>query len=165
CGGNAVTPQPGAEVGSFYLMADVNYSRATPPDQVYAGDVQRADGVLLRAAPSAENPLGARIDSVGSPGSTRARRSCRHRSRPASRPVRDPRVEHRHRRVRLRADLAIVPPQQLLHDARHASHPPGQVTRLRRGNRLSGAPRAQTAGTRSGPVSAPPPGRASVVAR
>jgi hypothetical protein len=32
---------------------------------VYAGDVQRTGGVLLRAAPTAENPLGNRIDSVG----------------------------------------------------------------------------------------------------
>jgi hypothetical protein len=59
------TPQQGAEVGSFYLLANVNYSRATPPDQVYSGDVQRTGGVLLRAAPSATSPLGARIDSVG----------------------------------------------------------------------------------------------------
>jgi hypothetical protein len=58
-------PQPGAEVGSFYLLANINYSRATPPDQVYNGDIQRTGGVLLRGAPSATNTLGARLDSVG----------------------------------------------------------------------------------------------------
>jgi hypothetical protein len=57
--------QPGAETGRFYLLANVNYSRAVPPDQSYTGDVQRQGGVLLRAAPSPSNPLGARVDSVG----------------------------------------------------------------------------------------------------
>jgi hypothetical protein len=59
------SPQPGAEVGSFYLLADVNYSRPTLPDQVYNGDIQRTGGVLLRGAPSPVSPQGARIDSVG----------------------------------------------------------------------------------------------------
>jgi hypothetical protein len=56
---------PNAETGRFYLLANVNYSRAVTPDQSYTGDVQRQGGVLLRAAPTPSNPLGARIDSVG----------------------------------------------------------------------------------------------------
>jgi hypothetical protein len=57
--------EPNAETGRFYLLANVNYSRAVPPDQTYTGDVQRLGGVLLRAAPTPSAPLGARIDSVG----------------------------------------------------------------------------------------------------
>jgi hypothetical protein len=56
---------PNAETGRFYLLANVNYSRAVPPDQSYSGDVQRQGGVLLRGAPTPSSPLGARIDSVG----------------------------------------------------------------------------------------------------
>jgi hypothetical protein len=59
------TPRPGSETGSFYLLADIDYSRATVPDQVYNGDVQRTGGVLLRSRPTATNPMGARLDAVG----------------------------------------------------------------------------------------------------
>ncbi|MEV4640615.1 lamin tail domain-containing protein [Actinoplanes sp. NPDC049548] len=53
------------EVGQFYLLAGQDYSRITPPDQTYSGNIARTGGVLLRGAPQAGNPTGARIDSVG----------------------------------------------------------------------------------------------------
>lgn len=59
------TPEPGVEAGRFLLLANTNYTRAVPPDVTYTGDVQRLGGVLLRGAPTATNPMGARIDAVG----------------------------------------------------------------------------------------------------
>ncbi|MEU7904983.1 lamin tail domain-containing protein [Actinoplanes sp. NPDC049118] len=53
------------ETGQFYLLAAQGYERLTPPDQAYNGNIARTGGVLLRGAPSAENPTGARVDSVG----------------------------------------------------------------------------------------------------
>jgi len=54
------TPTQGAEVGSFYLLANVaQYSRGTIPDQTMTGNILNNGGVLLR------NAQGVRIDSVG----------------------------------------------------------------------------------------------------
>src|SRR5262249_25074761 len=60
------TPSPEVTTGRYYLLANAaGYSRVTPPDQLYSGDIQRLGGVLLRGVPSQLNPQGARIDSVG----------------------------------------------------------------------------------------------------
>jgi hypothetical protein len=57
---------PTLDVGSYYLIANQNYSRFTAPDLSYAiGDIQRLGGVLLRGAPTATSPQGLRVDSVG----------------------------------------------------------------------------------------------------
>ena len=60
------TADPNVETGRYYLLAnEAGYSRNTPPDQLYTGDIQRTGGVLLRGAPTAASPLGPRIDMVG----------------------------------------------------------------------------------------------------
>ena len=59
------TPEPGMEAGRYLLLANVNYTRAVPPDVTYTGDVQRLGGVMLRGAPTSTNPTGVRIDAVG----------------------------------------------------------------------------------------------------
>ncbi len=59
-------PNPQVNTGRYYLLANATgYNRATPPDQLYSGDIQRLGGVLLRGTPNQLNPQGARIDSVG----------------------------------------------------------------------------------------------------
>jgi hypothetical protein len=63
---NGSTADPNVETGRYYLLAnEAGYSRNTPPDQVYSGDIQRTGGVMLRGAPTAAQPLGARIDMIG----------------------------------------------------------------------------------------------------
>jgi hypothetical protein len=60
------TPDPTVTTGQYYLLANAGgYNRATPPDQLYSGDIQRLGGVQLRGASSSLNPQGARLDSVG----------------------------------------------------------------------------------------------------
>jgi len=60
------TVDPNVETGRYYLAANANgYSRTTPPDQLYTGDIQRLGGVLVRGVPTASNPQGAKIDAVG----------------------------------------------------------------------------------------------------
>ncbi|GAB1692330.1 lamin tail domain-containing protein [Krasilnikovia sp. M28-CT-15] len=53
------------ETGQYYLLAAQGYERLTPPDLTYNGNIARTGGVLMRGAPTDENALGARIDSVG----------------------------------------------------------------------------------------------------
>ena len=63
---NGTTPDPNVETGRYYLLANAaGYSRNTPPDQLYSGDIQRTGGVMLRGVPTATSPLGPRIDMLG----------------------------------------------------------------------------------------------------
>ncbi|RZU53976.1 lamin tail-like protein [Krasilnikovia cinnamomea] len=59
------TEEQQPETGQYYLLAAQGYERLTPPDQTYNGNIARTGGVLLRGTPNIENPMGARVDSVG----------------------------------------------------------------------------------------------------
>jgi len=60
--------QPGAIPGSsgqFYLLANAGYTRATPPDQLYVGDIQRLGGVMLQRPSLVPGLPQQKVDSLG----------------------------------------------------------------------------------------------------